>query len=80
MTPNQFEFADRLSNDSQLMESVCERYAYLLVSRMSAEELKQFAVTTFKQDSLDGGADLLLEDIVREDPEWLISEYGVGII
>lgn len=80
MNLNQFEFADRLNNDRLLMNTVSERYARLLVSRMNLEELRECVVHQFKTDNVESGADLLVEDIVKDDPEWLISEYGLVII
>lgn len=80
MTLNQYEFADRLNNDDLLMGLVSEHYAQLIVSRMSPEELRQAVLHQFKTDCVEGGADLLVEDIVKDDPDWLISEYGVVII
>lgn len=80
MTLNQYEFADRLNNDDLLMGSVSEHYAQLIVSRMSPEELRQFVLHQFRTDCVNSGADLLVEDIVNDDPDWLTSEYGVVII
>lgn len=80
MTPNQYEFADRLNNDDLLMGLVSEHYAQLVVSKMSPDELRQHVLHQVKTDCVQSGADLLVEDIVKDDPDWLTSEYGVVII